>query len=212
MKKSDAARLDAAYSASDPDANKSLYRNWAETYDQEFAAESAYQPAKLVARAYLDAGGDWPVLDVGCGTGLVAENLPRSAVVDGLDFSPEMLAVAARKKIYRSLFEADLNAELPFQDCGYAGFVSAGTFTIGHVGPKAIAPILRLVRSGGLCVLSGNVVHFGEAGFESFLDTLMRQGQISQPEISFHTIYANPAGAPDGHANDRGFLLALRRL
>lgn len=212
MPNSKMTHLDAAYSSADPDANKSLYRNWADTYDQGFAAKSDYQPAKLVARAYLDAGGGWPVLDVGCGTGLVAETFPESAVVDGLDYSPEMLAVADKKGIYRELIEADLNSPLTLTADAYAGFVSAGTFTIGHVGPDAIPKILELVRPGGTCVLSGNIVHYRKAGFDDVIGSLVAARRITVPELSQHKIYANVTGAPPGHSEDIGFLLVFCRL
>ena len=55
---------------------------------------------------FTEAAGrvDGPVLDVGCGTGLVAVALVRDAaddgfdwMIDGVDISPEMLAVSATK-------------------------------------------------------------------------------------------------------------------
>jgi len=85
--------LEAAYSLETPDDNRRLYRDWAQTYDSDFAERSGYRSARLTAQAYLEAGGTWPLLDAGCGTGLVAESLPAGAVIDGIDISPEMLEV-----------------------------------------------------------------------------------------------------------------------
>ena len=51
-----------------------------------------------------------PVLDLGCGTGLVAvvlSDLPI-APLTGVDASPRMLASAAAKQLYADLLEADL--------------------------------------------------------------------------------------------------------
>jgi predicted TPR repeat methyltransferase len=50
------------------------------------------------------------VLDVGCGTGLAGEALAALgfAVVDGLDISPEMMAVAMARGAYRQCLQADL--------------------------------------------------------------------------------------------------------
>lgn len=209
--KSKSDRLDAAYSSDDPESMKALYRQWADTYDAEFASASDYQPAKLVADAYVHGGGVGPVLDVGCGTGLVAENLPGDFIVDGLDYSPEMLQVARRKALYRKLICADLNAALDLPSNAYSGFVSAGTFTIGHVGPGVISSILRHVKPGGHCVVSGNLVHFAQAGFASVMDRLREQGEISEPTLTQHKIYGRADGAPAGHADDKGFLLEFKR-
>lgn len=211
MVKRKSDRLDAAYSSGDPESMKALYRQWADTYDADFASASDYQPAKLVAEAYVRAGGAGPLLDVGCGTGLVAERLPKGLIVDGVDYSPEMLAVARRKTLYRSLICADLNAPMRLALNSYSGFVSAGTFTIGHVGPSVISSLLRLVQTGGQCVVSGNVVHYEETGFSSVMDQLLVQGEISQPALTHHRIYGRAEGAPAGHADDVGFLLEFRR-
>jgi len=123
-----------------------------------------------------------------------------------------MLAVAKRKRIYQELIQADLNAALDMPHNRYAGFVSAGTFTIGHVGPQAIGLILPLVKSGGHCVISGNVLHYADANFAQVLDDLIVAGQIFRPKLSHHKIYGNAAGAPTGHADDEGFLLTFQRL
>ena len=57
--------LAAAYSLVTPEDNRCLYRNWATTYDEEFAIRSGYRSAELIAQAFLDAGGKGPVLDAG---------------------------------------------------------------------------------------------------------------------------------------------------
>ena len=58
--------------------------------------------------------------------------------VDELGISPEMLAKAARKGIYRKLLVTDLTTDLPVASGFYSGLVSSGTFTIGHVGPEVL--------------------------------------------------------------------------
>ena len=55
-----------------------------------------------------------PVLDLGCGTGLVAlaiGDLPIESFT-GIDLSPRMLAHAKAKRIYAELREADIIADL----------------------------------------------------------------------------------------------------
>ena len=90
MSDKDKTDLEAAYSLDSPEANQRLYRDWAATYAEDFAARSGYRFARLVAEAFLAAGGSGPLLDAGCGTGLIAEHLPEDLAVDGVDISPEM--------------------------------------------------------------------------------------------------------------------------
>ncbi len=42
--------LDDSYSSGSADDNRRVYRNWAETYDEEFAERGGYQFGKLIAR------------------------------------------------------------------------------------------------------------------------------------------------------------------
>ncbi|EKV27387.1 hypothetical protein C882_1889 [Caenispirillum salinarum AK4] len=74
-----------------------------------------------------------PVLDAGCGTGLVGVELATRGfpVVDGLDISPEMLGEARAKGVYRDLVEADMTKPLTaLATDAYAGVISVGTLVI----------------------------------------------------------------------------------
>jgi len=107
--------LENAYKLSTPKDNVDYYDAFASTYDTEFAdALGYYYPAAIVA-TYRDAASqsDTPIADIGCGTGLVATalNLPREQV-DGIDISPEMLGIAEKKQLYRSLYKVDLTKSL----------------------------------------------------------------------------------------------------
>ena len=72
----DGPDLDKAYSLKTPDDNIALYENWADTYDQDFAQRMDYQLPRHVAdyfKQHKTMNG--PVLDVGAGTGLIADCL-----------------------------------------------------------------------------------------------------------------------------------------
>ncbi|MDC1098329.1 methyltransferase domain-containing protein, partial [Gammaproteobacteria bacterium] len=132
--------LKRAYSLSTSDDARKLYRDWAKTYDHHLETGLKYQGPKKIATLFAHAMTDRssPVLDIGCGTGLVADHLTVESFTNivGLDFSPEMLAEADQKNVYRSLIEADLEEKLLIADASYAGAISCGTFTHGHVGPS----------------------------------------------------------------------------
>ena len=131
-----------------------LYGRWASTYDDDVFGDLGFtgsaRIAELLAKFLPDR--DQPVVDLGCGTGAVGRTLSLLGitVTDGIDLSPEMLAIAERTGAYRRLTVADLNA-MPDGPTGtYAASLSAGTFTTGHVGPGAVPALLAMVRPGGL--------------------------------------------------------------
>ena len=162
-----------AYRMSSQDDVKRLYRHWAHSYDSGFGDGQGYQLPRAVAQAFLTAGGTGPVLDVGAGTGLVAEHLARQDIgpIDALDLSEDMLGVARMKGLYRNLIAADVTAPLPSIAGEYHGVISAGTFTMGHVGPEGLLPLLDVAASGAIFVISVNAAHYETAGFAKQMQT-----------------------------------------
>ncbi len=179
--------LDDAYAVDGPEANRELYAAWAPTYESGFIAESRYIYHQQVAATFWDgfSDADQPVLDAGCGTGIVGAELRRLgvAVIDGIDISAEMLALARSKSVdgtavYRRLVEADLTGPIDLPDDTYDGIVSAGAFTHGHLGPESLGELLRLGRSEALCAIGINSAHFSELGFGEWLDCRAGEGAI----------------------------------
>ena len=196
-----------AYALTSKEDIRSLYRDWAQTYDAGFGEAQGYDLPRQVALAFVGAGGEGPVMDVGVGTGLVGDHLSALNVgpIDGLDLSAEMLAVASVKQIYRDLIEDDLMS--PSQPYGgYAGFVSAGTFTFGHLGPDGIDPLLGMASPGALFVLSVNAGHFEAAGFAGKLAAL--GDRITDLQLRDVRIYDDRADAD--HRDDMARLLIFR--
>lgn len=190
--------LEKAYATKGPEANRELYADWAETYESEFVVDSRYVYPQQVAEVFC--GGfaqlDQPVLDVGCGTGLVGAQLAEAGVafIDGIDLSPEMLAEAKAKThggrpLYRQLFEADLTDSTELVDHAYAGIVSAGAFTHGIFGPETISELLRVARPGARFALGINSAHFDEAGFGDWLEERQSEGLITGLRFDLRPIY-----------------------
>ena len=131
-----------------------LYRSWATDYDADVfgvvGVTGTDRIADLLAEHLPDRAA--PIIDLGCGTGAAGARLHRHGctAVDGVDLSPEMLAVAAGKQVYRALVVADLRAGLPVRAGAYAGAVSAGTFRPGHVGAESVSVIARALRPGAV--------------------------------------------------------------
>lgn len=149
--------LGAVYAAGSAEQIAQGYDAWAETYEADMARAGYRHPAvclALLAR-HLPTGTS-PVLDAGCGTGLLGGwlGLVGYPQVDGLDLSDGMLAVAIRKTCYRSLYQLALGRALPFADGAYGGILSAGVFTTGHVGAEALDELARICRKGGVFVVT----------------------------------------------------------
>lgn len=186
--------LNNAYALATPQESRDLYAEWAGDYDSGFAAREDYQLHIHTARAFVAAGGQGPVLDVGAGTGLCGAILVDLGVgpVDATDISSEMLDRAMRKDIYRDAIEADLNQGIPAPRDSYAGIVSSGTFTHGHVGPDALTALLRVARTGAQFALSINAQHFDAKGFADRFEQL-QQGQIEHFSLTEVPIYGDLA-------------------
>ncbi len=202
--------LDAAYGLQTPEDNRRLYARWAATYDDEFAVDMDYMLPLHVAEAYAEVGGQGPVIDLGAGTGLLGAALKISGIgpVEATDLSQEMLDVAAKKGLYERLFTGDLLGRLPVEDGAYAGAVSSGTFTHGHVGPEALDEVLRIVRPGGLVALSVNTEHWAARGFAARFDDLgPRVSGLTLREVR---IYGPEATGP--HAQDLSQVVTFTRV
>ena len=143
-----------ARSISSVEQAAALYADWAPTYDADVFGELGFIGSDRIAELLVSVLPDptLPVIDLGCGTGAVGRRLAELGVttVDGVDLSPEMLAIAASSGAYRHLTVADLHTLEDQPHGSYAASVSAGTFTTGHVGPEVVPQLLDLLRPGGV--------------------------------------------------------------
>jgi len=199
-----------AYAVRTPDDNRRLYARWADTYDAGFSGAHGYGLPDAVAAVYRTADGATDaVLDVGCGTGLVGLALARRGVtgITGIDISREMLHKAAEKAtddgaaVYAEVAEADLTVGIDADDGTFAGAVSAGTFTHGHVGPDALDEVLRVCRPGAVLALSVNAELFArDAGFGDWMAAAADAGRITDARTERVAVYSGDAlGAVGAH-------------
>ncbi len=201
--------LDEAYQIHGPEDARRMYGDWAPTYDESFGAAWGYiAPREIAAILKDEIGTGAEILDIGAGTGLVAENL-RGLTVDALDITPEMLDIARPKGLYRNLILGDLTQTLPLADAAYDAVISCGTFTHGHVGPECFPELLRITRPGAVfaCGTIGPVLD--GAGFGSELARLVAHGKITPVAWRDIPIYE---GADHPHIHDRGLVMVFRRV
>ena len=208
-------RLKGALGLTGPEACLAYYRDWAANYDTGFAEGMEYRLPAHVAAAFLAAGGEGPVLDVGAGTGLLAERLREMGfrgAIDAADFSTEMLEKARAKGVYVGLYRADITKALNLPRA-YQGIVSSGTFTAGHVGPEALPNLLAVARQGARFALSINLRVWTGAGFDRALAALQAEGRIEEVQLIEVEVYGQAAADVDAeHAGDRAAIALFRAV
>lgn len=178
--KSSPDHLNAVYAARKPHEIAKIYDAWAATYEDDMAKAGYRHPSVCLALLcrHLPRGAA-PLLDAGSGTGLIGEwlHILGFAQVEALDISEGMLEVAAAKRVYSALHCAALGGPLPFSDHTFAGIVSAGVFTSGHVGAEGLDELIRATRPGGVIVLTVKNTVWDE-GFAARIDALCTEGTI----------------------------------
>ena len=96
------------------------------------------------------------LLDVGCGTGFLIDLLAKQhpARYTGLDLSPEMIRMAKGKRIEGAQFVVGTADRLPFPDAGFDIVTCSQSFHHYPYPEKAMAEALRVLKPGGLYILS----------------------------------------------------------
>ena len=144
------------------------YAAWAPTYDtMANALIRAEQP--IVERLIADLPPPQRALDAACGTGRHAEHLTEAGhIVNGVDASPDMLALARTKVPVATFAEGDFCA-LDFADDSFDLVVCSLALTHTRDLTVPIREFARVVRSGGRVILSDihpmNVLILGQGFF-----------------------------------------------
>jgi len=196
-----AALLERAYALDSDEKSRALYRDWAETYDETMLDGLNYLSPTTVARLLGDhlSNRKAAVLDVGCGTGLAGQALSGLGfgTIDGLDLSPEMMQVAARRGVYRNLIAADLHGVLPLSDDSYEGALGSGIFTHGHVDARCLDELFRVLKPGSPFAFTVKLEVWESLGFKGKLAALVDSGRIIERAFTHDRHYAT-AIQPDG--------------
>lgn len=174
--------FERAYDLADAEQTRSLYDEWAASYDEELRAAGYASPVRTAA-AMAEAVADRraPLLDLGCGSGLSGEAFRAAgfAVIDGTDFSAEMLAVAEAKGVYRKLTKGDLNAPIPAKPGDYANATAVGVFSPTHAPAAMIDDVVALLPPGGCFGFSLNDHALAEPAYEKHIGGLVEAGAVA---------------------------------
>ena len=151
--------LDKAYGARDASATRTLYDDWAASYEAELG-QNGYATPERCAAALAQFSKDLtaPVLDFGCGTGLsgLALKLAGFENIDGMDLSADMLAQANDKGVYRKMQHIEAGQDFTHPPNEYAAIAAIGVIGAGAAPISVFDQIMHGLAKGGLLVFSFN--------------------------------------------------------
>jgi len=152
-----------------------VYQKWAALYDKDNddLLGTVSQPTAVQIFQEFVKDKKLKIVDVGCGTGLVGQELKKSGFInfDGIDISQEMIDIAYGRG-YQNLFLGNLNESLPFKSKSYDAALCVGVFTHGHVGSERLGELARIVKSGGIICFTVNEGVYDSYGFDSKIKNL----------------------------------------
>jgi predicted TPR repeat methyltransferase len=135
----------------------SRYNDWAASYESDLVDLWKYQAPVVAANMLAETGLAGPVLDIGCGTGLVGRAAHELGFVDvdGTDLSTASIEVAQLSGNYRNLTQHDFNAfPLPADDNTYSAAICVGVMSYATDPIALITDVCRVLRSGGRFVFT----------------------------------------------------------
>jgi SAM-dependent methyltransferase len=135
------------------------YAEWASTYERTVEDEMDVVLLESLATVPWESAGR--AVDLGCGTGRIGAWLHERGVstIDGVDLTPEMLARARARGVYRRLVEADVSStglESEQYDLVTTCLVDEHLVEL----PPLYREASRLARPGALHVLVAYHPHF----------------------------------------------------
>lgn len=173
--------LDLAYDLASAGHTQGLYKDWAQTYDDEITA-NGYASPRRTAQALVSSGAklNAPLLDIGCGTGVSGLFLREAGFTElhGSDFSPDMLKIAEDKKIYKRMYNADLHQPFEFVSTTYSTKAAIGVLAPGHAEPEIIQTVVDLLPEQGLFGFSMNDHTLDNPGYEAEISRLVNSQTI----------------------------------
>nr|XP_060613702.1 methyltransferase-like protein 27 [Anolis sagrei ordinatus] len=153
-------RVAQVHQGADLEQQLRFYDAWASEYEEDVSVLEYGAPqyaAACLAAAFGANTQEALVLDVACGTGLVAQELQAVGFrhFHGLDGSPGMLERARHKGLYQDLKQCLLGQEaLPSPEGCYDAVVIVGALSEGQVPTNVVPELLRVTKPGGLVCLT----------------------------------------------------------
>ncbi|XP_077967198.1 methyltransferase-like protein 27 [Styela clava] len=196
----------------------SNYNKWAEEYEKDIDAigyKIHDESAEVLMRHLKENNRDTNVLDLLSGTGLVGHYLRKrgySGILHGIDGSTEMLKKAKDKDVYQELQKQQLEPGnigiLKDREGYYDAVTCVGGFLRGHLDPKMLPEMAKLLKDGGHLVYTARVSVDNEdyrLPLESEAKNLVKLKIIDNDEIvkTSYDVDWNVENYNDGEAENR---------
>ncbi len=171
--------LSQVYKIKSADEAKEVYARWAKTYDHDVEANGYATPGRLAAalREHMEPG---PILDYGCGTGISGVALAEAgfATIDGTDISPEMLAAASDRGVYRKTWISEPGA-LGVEPGDYDAIAAVGVISTGAAPASTMDLLLEKLEPGGILAFSLNDHALNDPSFNERIDANTAKGRAA---------------------------------
>ncbi|XP_020491195.3 methyltransferase-like protein 27 isoform X3 [Labrus bergylta] len=188
------ATILSAHKSSTIEDKISFYDSWAENYEQDLVVLDYRAPglaANMISSHYSGDREAALVLDVACGSGLMAKQMKKLGFGHfvGVDGSKSMMKVAEQSELYQDLKQCMLGEEpLPVQWAGLFDIVViTGALSDGQVPVSVVRELCRSTKQGGyICMTTrsnhDNLVY--KAALECELEQMEEQGLWSSVEVT----------------------------
>ncbi len=191
----------------DPKKVRAFYEEWTKNYDID-TTSSVYSGSRIAAKLFhqfsrsseQEVCFSFNIMDAGCGTGFVGEELSKLGYecIDGFDLSDAMAKKATETGSYREVKGGIdmMRAAQSYSPQSYAGVLSIGVFTLGHVPPEALHVLIELLSPDGLLVVLTRSHYYDQSNFQQVVDQLIADGRVQLLKLIKDAPY-NDDG--DGH-------------
>ena len=164
-----------------------LFDRFAPDFDAQLTGDLEYKAPKILAstiKGHLpEAETRLDILDLGCGTGLSGVAFKKLAKrIDGVDLSGEMLKLARKRRIYKSLTKSDIISHLNQVNRRYDLVTGADVFVYFGELNALLAGIEKTLKPGGFLVFS--VETNKNCGFELTSSGRYAHGRLYVREVA----------------------------
>ncbi|XP_054610451.1 methyltransferase-like protein 27 [Dunckerocampus dactyliophorus] len=157
-----------------------FYNIWASTFEQDARVLDYRGPSLAASAVSAHFSGKCQaavVLDVACGTGMVAKLMKKNGFEHfvGVDGSEAMLQRATESGLYKDLKLVVLGENpLPVQSDHFDVVVIVGALSVGHLHVKVIRELCQAAKQGGLICMTtrGNL---DNASYKAALEDEIKQ-------------------------------------
>ncbi len=201
-----------------------VFDNYADNFDHHLTQVLHYQMPQLIGQTlrkiYQNSPGFWRILDLGCGTGMVGQELTGvNCELIGVDLSAKMLDKAKAKNIYHQLIQADI-LDVLIQQQGQCMQIVVAADVFVYLGKldEIFAQVARvLIPSGLFCfsleALADNTNELGyqlqlSGRYAHQLNYIQRLAQLHHLQIAQCT---SQTLRTENNQNIQGYLVYLQK-